>query len=665
MDRTKLVVAFNIGEIYTGYTFSTTAQFNDDPMKINSISWHSQYNRMSEQTPSSIILNAEKGFQSFGFEAEDQYLLSCENNKDTNFYFFQHFLCQTNWFTEKNGEIYVNPLNRVGPVLLQTLIRHSVSYLKTHFLNEIQKSQIADDNILWVVVYPELDKFDVRLIFLEAFLNTGIDRDNILLVGESLAIQAFARYIEPSGNYETSGIQNKSTIILNCAKTQICPNISFQKHLQVATNVIGMSSVVDDIDSIMKKRIGCSIFTGLTDINSRCDVLCWLEIALEGSVFRQAHGSHVGIKIPSHLIEYMRKHVTRFSNDGFKLQFGVLRIEIAVIHEVFQNALSPLMDHLKREINIFNTGTIQNVILVGDFSKFIMTKTVFRESYPQFEIIVPSNSYMAATIGATLAGHEILSGKKHSRILYIPKMSIVGMLHIKQAALKSSSNFRTSINDKPAVKLSIDTGTTTNVSYLPDLIRPSKIATKLQDLYESDYADILEAIVGKGRDNSKSEEFLLQILHVAYDECRKQAHAQINTITQALHPTCGIDGIETSLPSDVVKPLIEYRRKNALQYLPRLIKSFVETLPNMVDISNAQLLDCTSFIEKSIECCWLMCVTEPPMFLKFEWNKSEQIDLDQLDIEGGDGRNVDSMRWPPLYLHENGPLMNKGVVNAK
>lgn len=133
MYRTQLVVAFNIGEIYTGYTFSTNAQFNDDPMKINGILWHSQYNRMSNQTPTSIILNAEKGFQSFGFEAENHYILSFENNENNNFYFFQYFLCQTHWFTETNGEIYVNPLNRVRPVLLQTLIRHSVSYLKPHF----------------------------------------------------------------------------------------------------------------------------------------------------------------------------------------------------------------------------------------------------------------------------------------------------------------------------------------------------------------------------------------------------------------------------------------------------------------------------------------------------------------------------------------------------
>ncbi|CAG2255438.1 unnamed protein product [Mytilus edulis] len=296
-----------------------------------------------------------------------------------------------------------------------------------------------------------------------------------------------------------------------------------------------------------------------------------------------------------------------------------------------------------------------------------MTKVVFQDSFPQYEFIVPSNSYMSATIGATIAGHELQSDQS-SRIVYVPKMSIVETSHIENELLSTPSGLDHSFSENAAAKAIIDTidltGNTSSLSFLPDPIRPSKIAIKLQDLYESQYTESLATITESGCD-AKSKELLLQILHEVYDECRKQTHSQINTITMAFNPTVGIDDIETSLPSDVIKPLIEYRRKNALKYLPGLIKSFVKTLPNRINISNAQLSFCTSFIEKSMECCWLMCVTEPPMFLKFEWNKSEQIDLDELEIEGGDGKYVVNMRWPTLYLYENGPLMNKGVVNAK
>ncbi|CAC5395693.1 unnamed protein product [Mytilus coruscus] len=463
MDKPLHVVSVNIEEIYSGYTFSSAKDFEYDPMHIASYGgWTSLYCEGSYlQTPTSILLNAEKGFESFGYEAEDQYMSLSENVNESDVYFFQHFLCQPKWYKETvNGEILVKSSNLMGPIPLKTLLSHSVRYLKTHHLKQTQiLRDFKKNEILYVVVYPDEIKFDVRFLLLESFLNTGISQANIVLVGESYAIQTFARHIEKPKIEEYNGAPKESSIILNCTLTQVCPKVAFYDYPMVTTSVIGTSSIINDIESILTKRVGCSLFS--------------------------------------------------------------------------------------------------------------------------------------------------------------------------------------------------------------DPIRSSKIAGKLQDLYEVEYAESLAFGLEKGCDESTSEEFLLQILNEAYDEYRTQACVQINAITQALHPTVGIDDINTSLPSDVVKPLIEYRRKNALQYLPRLIKSFVETLPNKINISNAQLSVCTSFIEKSMECCWLMCITEPPMFLKFEWNKSEQIALDELEVEGGDGKYVDSMRWPTLYLYENGPLMNKGVVNAK
>lgn len=93
MYRVALVATVNIGEIYSGYTFSNKAGFEDDPRAVTSYgSWKSQYLMgLHTQTPTSILLNAEKGFQSFGFEAEDQYISLSEDMENSDVYFFQHF----------------------------------------------------------------------------------------------------------------------------------------------------------------------------------------------------------------------------------------------------------------------------------------------------------------------------------------------------------------------------------------------------------------------------------------------------------------------------------------------------------------------------------------------------------------------------------------------
>ncbi|VDI22499.1 Hypothetical predicted protein [Mytilus galloprovincialis] len=659
-----IVVAVNIGETYSGYTFSTKYDFQQYPRNVKCYGkWKSQYlERLNTQTPTSILLNAEKGFESFGFEAEDQYLsLSAENMNKSDVYFFQHFLSQDNWYREKSGQMFVKPSNRNGCVPLKTLLKHSVSYLKTHFLCAAKICEVFKQNeILWVVVYPDKIKFDVRFILLETFLNTGISRENIILLGESRAIKTFTRHIE-----ETKGVSKDRTIILNCTLTQLYPNTSFQMYSNVPTNVIGLSSVINDVDSILKKRLGCSLFSDMTDNHSRCDLMTELEMSLKGENSNQFYR----FRLPIYCIEIINEHITNSWKKGFELFQDKLKIDKTTIHEVFQNVLKPLVDHWEKEINILNRETIQRVILVGDFSGFGMTKTVIQESFPQYEFIVPSNSEMVATIGGTIAGHEIRSGKYDSCILYVPKMPVDGTSHIESKLLSKPAGLNNSFSEKPSFKPNIDTASVkeniSNLSFLPDPIRPSKIATKLQDLYEIEYPESLVFYLEKGCDDVTSSGLLLKILQEIYDACRNRAQIQMSTTTQAFHPTVRIGDSKTSLPSDVVMPLLEYRRKNALQYLPRLIKSFVETFPSKINMSNEQLSACTSFIEKGMECCWLMSVTEPPMFLKFKWNKGNKIDLDELEVERGKGKYVESILWPALYLYENGPLMNKGVVNAK
>ncbi|XP_071140034.1 uncharacterized protein [Mytilus edulis] len=443
----------------------------------------------------------------------------------------------------------------------------------------------------------------------EAFLNTGISKERLVLVHESHAIKTFTRHIA-----EMQDVSKEGVIILNCSLIQIYPNTSFQKYPIVPTNVICCSSIIDDVDSILNKRLGCSLFSDTTDIHTRCLIMRQLDIILRANNSKQFYR----FRLPVDCFRNINKHITNSWKKGFRVTQDKLEIDKTIIHEVFQKLLKPLIDHWRKEIDFLNRETKQRVILVGEFSRFVMTKTVIKESFPQYEFIVPSNSEMAATIGGTIAGHEIGSGKCDYCILYVPKMPIDGTSHSKSELLSKPPGLNNLFSEKPAVKPNIDSTAVTenisNVSFLPDPIRPSKIAAKLQDLYDREYTESLSAIVENGCDDAKSEECLQQILYEAYDECRKQVHIQMNTITQVFHPTVGIDGINTSLPLDVVKPLIEYRRKNALKYLPRLVKSFVETLPNKINISNTQLSFCTSFIEKSMECCWLMCVTEPPMF---------------------------------------------------
>lgn len=72
------------------------------------------------------------------------------------------------------------------------------------------------------------------------------------------------------------------------------------------------------------------------------------------------------------------------------------------------------------------------------------------------------------------------------------------------------------------------------------------------------------------------------------------------------------------------------------------------------------LLHCESFIDRSVEVCWMMQIQDPPLYLEFD--STENIDKSLFRLFTKNGRSLDFVVWPALLLHENGPLVHKGVV---
>lgn len=72
----------------------------------------------------------------------------------------------------------------------------------------------------------------------------------------------------------------------------------------------------------------------------------------------------------------------------------------------------------------------------------------------------------------------------------------------------------------------------------------------------------------------------------------------------------------------------------------------------------------TKFIEGCLTCVWLMKVQCPPVALL--WQKpGTPCDKNRFTFYTQRGTNVVQTVWPAVLLHENGPLMSKGVVQGK
>ena len=68
------------------------------------------------------------------------------------------------------------------------------------------------------------------------------------------------------------------------------------------------------------------------------------------------------------------------------------------------------------------------------------------------------------------------------------------------------------------------------------------------------------------------------------------------------------------------------------------------------------------FANRCVHVCWLMAVQDPPVVFGNLPKKYKKIDTNAYRPYTSSGSETDYAVWPALYLHENGPILCKGVV---
>ena len=88
-----MVAAIDFGTTYSGFAYSYKGEYDKNKLDIyaNQI-WNSGGKQfLSQKTPTCILLNKDKEFESFGFDAENQYADIIIDGEADDYYFFDRF----------------------------------------------------------------------------------------------------------------------------------------------------------------------------------------------------------------------------------------------------------------------------------------------------------------------------------------------------------------------------------------------------------------------------------------------------------------------------------------------------------------------------------------------------------------------------------------------
>ncbi|XP_052078824.1 uncharacterized protein LOC127716616 isoform X2 [Mytilus californianus] len=232
---------------------------------------------------------------------------------------------------------------------------------------------------------------------------------------------------------------------------------------------------------------------------------------------------------------------------------------------------------------------------------------------------------------------------------------IAELMREKDELIKAKDEALSRLSEMMGVKLRENNPAITDLN---DPNRPMKLGEQFNELYENEWTEaFLDLQDLKTDDTSIDEEYAVTILLDILMEINKKSIAESTLQLSGLLQS--VQGLPPDDTSDFIKSIKDAYKANSWKYVPLIQKKITEDVSHCPTVVK-YVKCCESYIENCAKICYLAAVQDPPMFFQF---KPEDVYDKQVFKEYTTmGRRVKFLVWPALFLHKDGPLLSKGVV---
>lgn len=202
-----------------------------------------------------------------------------------------------------------------------------------------------------------------------------------------------------------------------------------------------------------------------------------------------------------------------------------------------------------------------------------------------------------------------------------------------------------------------------NLVDISDENRPTKLAERYSELYDNDWTDAFTVLIDSGYDDPKVVEILLKLLITIFNECKSYADEDLESFNRNIVKSFRYD--ENSAEAMVLKKQYTDRRKKIYRGLKSAVKPKIDAklrhiLPE-TDRNGVQ-----KFTEEAFDICMLMCVQDPHVVIgNVIDNPDSTFDATKYKAYTKSGKRIAYFVWPPLYLHQDGPILAKGIAQGQ
>lgn len=422
-----MVAAIDIGTSYSGYAFSYKDEHRRDPLNIHLHPWHGK--ETSSKTSSVILLNPDKSFNSFGFEAENKFAEMAEDGMALSeleqFYYVDSFKMRL--YKEKvdniSRDIQVDDIFG-KPISVMYLIEKAIEYFKSHLVDKLtyrgMETRITD--VRWVLTIPAVWTDQAKQVMRECAIQAGIPKEHLTLAFEPEAAALYCKQLPPeqiSGSRDNIFKPGSRTMVVDLGGgtaditvQEITADKRMRSVFSVSGGPWGGSKVNAEFIGFLIEIFGNEVIRRL----QKNDPADYLEIIREFEMKKRYKSTHtkgdIVIRLPLSLQETYTKfnewdfqNAVRRATADVSLKKDKMHITVSKFNSFFERSIGNIVQHMKT-LQEEMPAPVSAILMVGGFSECPLVNEAVKNAFPSVHVVTPIDCDLSVLKGAVLYGHR-------------------------------------------------------------------------------------------------------------------------------------------------------------------------------------------------------------------------------------------------------------------
>lgn len=431
-----VVAAIDFGTTYSGYAFSFSEDYEKDPTKVYAqTKWVAgSAALMSLKTPTILLLNPDKSFKAFGYEAENEYTQLAEDGEHEDYYYFRRFkMMLYNAKGLKRDTEIADGFGHKMPAL--DVFAISIQYLKDHLMESLHNKihGIEDNDIRWVLTVPAIWNDGSKQFMREAAEMAGIKRENLVIALEPEAASLFCMHLPVEKMAIEGNVADSMSISPFSKGTKYMVvdvgggTVDITLHEVVEENKLkeldsanggawGGTRVDAAYENFLKKITDDDIFK-VFQLKAAEDLIdLYREFETKKRNVVAGKKGRETIKIPVRLSEIYEEEAhktikTRVSeipelNGKVSWMGDKVRLDMEIVKSWYDESCQNIVKHIKEMFKHPKSAGVNTILLVGGFSESPMLQDALKENFKDKRIIIPEDAGLVVLKGAVLYGHN-------------------------------------------------------------------------------------------------------------------------------------------------------------------------------------------------------------------------------------------------------------------